>query len=81
MARSKIDETFDPIDVLQYAIDEFGHSQAELAELLGRSSSSVGKSDQTFQLIDERDTGNVSDNVAVAVLHLRRLSGAKIMSQ
>ena len=31
----EIDETFDPIDVLQYAIGELGHSQAELAELLG----------------------------------------------
>ena len=28
------DESFDPVDVLNYAIDEFGHSQAELAELL-----------------------------------------------
>lgn len=28
-------EGFDPIDVLHYAIDELGHSQAELAELLG----------------------------------------------
>jgi HTH-type transcriptional regulator / antitoxin HigA len=35
---SQIDETFDPIDVLQYAIDELGHSQAELAELLGSRS-------------------------------------------
>jgi HTH-type transcriptional regulator / antitoxin HigA len=34
----EIDETFDPIDVLQYAIDELGHSQAELAELLGSRS-------------------------------------------
>ncbi len=25
---------WDPVDVLQYAIDEMGHSQAELAELL-----------------------------------------------
>jgi HTH-type transcriptional regulator / antitoxin HigA len=25
---------FDPIDVLNYAIDELGHTQAELAELL-----------------------------------------------
>jgi HTH-type transcriptional regulator / antitoxin HigA len=32
------DETLDPIDVLQYAIDELGHSQAELAELLGSRS-------------------------------------------
>src|ERR1700687_1026087 len=31
----EIDETFDPIDVLRYAIDELGHTQAELAELLG----------------------------------------------
>jgi len=29
---------FDPIDVLRYAIDEFGHTQAELAELLGSRS-------------------------------------------
>ncbi len=29
-----IDESFDPIDVLNYAIDELGHTQAELAELL-----------------------------------------------
>jgi len=28
----------DPIDVLGYAIDELGHSQAELAELLGSRS-------------------------------------------
>lgn len=34
----EIDERFDPIDVLQYAIDELGHSQAELAELLGSRS-------------------------------------------
>src|ERR1700738_5562220 len=32
------DETFDPIDVLRYAIDELGHTQAELAELLGSRS-------------------------------------------
>ena len=29
---------FDPIDVLHYAIDELGHSQSELAELLGSRS-------------------------------------------
>jgi HTH-type transcriptional regulator / antitoxin HigA len=34
----EIDETFDPIDVLQFAIDELGHSQVELAELLGSRS-------------------------------------------
>jgi HTH-type transcriptional regulator/antitoxin HigA len=32
------DERFDPIDVLQYAIDELGHSQAELAEVVGSRS-------------------------------------------
>jgi len=32
------DVSFDPIDTLQYAIDELGHSQAELAELLGSRS-------------------------------------------
>jgi HTH-type transcriptional regulator/antitoxin HigA len=33
--RWRIDEpAWDPVDVLQYAIDEMGHSQAELAELL-----------------------------------------------
>ena len=34
----EIDQTFDPIDVLRYAIDELGHTQAELAELLGSRS-------------------------------------------
>ncbi len=29
---------FDPIDVLRYAVDELGHSQSELAELLGSRS-------------------------------------------
>jgi HTH-type transcriptional regulator / antitoxin HigA len=30
--------SFDPIDVLRYAIDELGHTQAELAALLGSRS-------------------------------------------
>jgi HTH-type transcriptional regulator/antitoxin HigA len=34
----EIGESFDPIDVLNYAIEELGHSQAELAELLGSRS-------------------------------------------
>jgi HTH-type transcriptional regulator / antitoxin HigA len=33
-----VDESFDPIDVLNYAIEEFGHTQAELAKLLGSRS-------------------------------------------
>ena len=33
-----INESFDPIDVLNYAIDELGHNQAELAELLSSRS-------------------------------------------
>jgi HTH-type transcriptional regulator/antitoxin HigA len=33
-----IDDSFDPIDVLHYAIEELGHTQAELAELLGSRS-------------------------------------------
>jgi HTH-type transcriptional regulator/antitoxin HigA len=32
------DESFDPINVLHYAVEELGHSQAELAELLGSRS-------------------------------------------
>jgi len=28
-------ERFDPVDVLHFAIDELGHTQSELAELLG----------------------------------------------
>jgi HTH-type transcriptional regulator/antitoxin HigA len=32
------EENFDPIDVLHYAIEELGHTQAELAELLGSRS-------------------------------------------
>jgi HTH-type transcriptional regulator/antitoxin HigA len=31
-------ERFDPIDVLHYAVEELGHSQSELAELLGSRS-------------------------------------------
>jgi HTH-type transcriptional regulator/antitoxin HigA len=31
-------ESFDPIDVLHYAVEELGHSQTELAELLGSRS-------------------------------------------
>src|SRR5947208_1137450 len=34
----EIDDGFDPIDVLNYAIEELGHTQAELAELLGSRS-------------------------------------------
>ena len=34
----EIDESFDPIDVLNFAVEEFGHTQAELAELLGSRS-------------------------------------------
>jgi HTH-type transcriptional regulator/antitoxin HigA len=33
-----VEESFDPIDVLNYAIEELGHTQAELAELLGSRS-------------------------------------------
>ena len=32
------DSNFDPIDVLRFAIDEWGHTQVELAELLGSRS-------------------------------------------
>ena len=31
-----LDENFDPIDVLNHAIEEMGHTQAELSELLAR---------------------------------------------
>jgi HTH-type transcriptional regulator / antitoxin HigA len=31
-------ENFDPIDVLHFALDEFGHTEAELVELLGSRS-------------------------------------------
>ena len=33
---------FDPIDVLHYAIQELGHSQAELADILGSRSRASG---------------------------------------
>jgi HTH-type transcriptional regulator / antitoxin HigA len=33
-----VDQNFDPIDVLHYAVEELGHTQAELAELLGSRS-------------------------------------------
>jgi HTH-type transcriptional regulator/antitoxin HigA len=32
------DRNFDPVDVLHYAIEELGHTQSELAELLGSRS-------------------------------------------
>jgi HTH-type transcriptional regulator/antitoxin HigA len=32
------DDAFDPVDVLQYAIEELGHTQTELADLLGSRS-------------------------------------------
>ena len=34
----EVSESFDPVDVLHYAIEELGHTQAELAELLGSRS-------------------------------------------
>lgn len=34
----EIEKGFDPVDVLNYAIEELGHSQAELADLLGSRS-------------------------------------------
>ena len=34
----EIEGKFDPIDALRYVIDELGHTQAELAELLGSRS-------------------------------------------
>jgi HTH-type transcriptional regulator/antitoxin HigA len=34
----EISEKFDPVDVLNYAIEELGHTQAQLAELLGSRS-------------------------------------------
>jgi HTH-type transcriptional regulator/antitoxin HigA len=33
-----IDQRFDPVDVLHYAIAELGHTQAELADILGSRS-------------------------------------------
>jgi HTH-type transcriptional regulator/antitoxin HigA len=35
---SETGESFDPIDVLRYALEELGHTQAELGELLGSRS-------------------------------------------
>ena len=32
----EINESFDPIEVLNFAVEALGHTQAELAELLGR---------------------------------------------
>jgi HTH-type transcriptional regulator / antitoxin HigA len=32
---------FDPVDVLRYAIEELGHSEAELADILGSRASEV----------------------------------------
>jgi len=35
-------KSFDPIDVLRYAVEELGHTQAELGELLGSRSRASG---------------------------------------
>jgi HTH-type transcriptional regulator/antitoxin HigA len=57
----EIDETFDPIEVLQCAIGELSHSQAELAELLGsRSRASEvlsGRSALTVEMIHKIGEG------------------------
>jgi HTH-type transcriptional regulator/antitoxin HigA len=37
-ARWPIEDNMDPIELLHFAIDELGHTQAELAELLGSRS-------------------------------------------
>jgi HTH-type transcriptional regulator/antitoxin HigA len=36
--RWPVDDSADPVDLLQFAISDLGHSQAELAELLGSRS-------------------------------------------
>src|ERR1700681_488881 len=69
----EIDETFDPIDVLRYAIDELGHTQAELAELLGSrsrasevlTSQSDGQSKSTRPLIRSMCSGMPSTSSGI----------------
>jgi antitoxin component HigA of HigAB toxin-antitoxin module len=40
---------FDPVDVLLYAIEELGHSQAELADILGSTSPPYARDDPKDQ--------------------------------
>ncbi len=48
-------DTSDPIDMLNYAIDELGHSQAELADLLGSRS-------RASELLNRRRALTVDDS-------------------
>jgi HTH-type transcriptional regulator/antitoxin HigA len=43
----KVCERFDPVNVVQFAVTELGHSQAELAELLGSRS-------RAFEILAQR---------------------------
>ena len=64
----EIDETFDPIDALRYAIDELGHTQAELAELLGSRSraSEVLSRRRAHGRDDSQDRGSMEDSGATS---------------
>ena len=49
---------FDPVDVLRYAIEELGHSQAELADILGsrsRASESPGSAPPPYSGDDSKN--------------------------
>ena len=70
---------FDPIDVLRYAIDELGHSQAELAELLGsRSRASEVLSRRralTVEMIHKiGEAGRIPANLLVRPYKLERVA-------
>ena len=61
----KIDGTFDPVDVLRYAIDELGHTQAELAELLGsrsRASEVLSRQASAYGRNDSQDRRSMENS-------------------
>lgn len=57
------EDVSDPADLLNYAIDELGHTQAELAELLGSRSraSEVLSRRRAFTVDDPQDQRSVED--------------------
>ncbi len=69
-------ESFDPIDVLRYAIDELGHSQRELAELLGsrsRASEISGASSRPHGRHDSQDQRGLENSRLICWFGLKRL--------
>jgi HTH-type transcriptional regulator / antitoxin HigA len=61
-------EASDPIDILRYAIDEMGRSQAELAELVGKSRASELLNRRRHLTIDMANRISKAWSIPLAVL-------------